>query len=499
MNLVDVIEARARAAPHAVALVYGVRSMMSYQRFVTAVRQLAGAFVARGVTPGDVVGVCMIGSPLHLIALLALARAGAVSVAVHPKLPKARKQDVVAEYDLVAVVSDQARSEVDSIPWIVLDESSIEEGSGAGTWRAGMETGDGDRACHIGLSSGTSGGRPKGTMRTHGQILNIALLQQTIIDMGRNSRFLVAMDLNLSTFLFRVLRHLIAGNAIVFPLSTGDPGSVLDAMDRHAVTHVMASPNIVARWVEGLRNPWPCAPGIEHLMVVGGRVPPALQRDIGERFTPQLHVGYGSTEAGLITLADTGLLRRHPESVGRVVPWGRLQIVDDEDRRIPAGHSGIVRFQSGIAGAGYYRNPEQSARVFRNGWIYPGDIGRLLPDGALVIESRVDDVINIEGAKVDPVGIEDALAGHPDVVEAVVFSAKRAGQPERLYAAVVVRDAFDEQALLAYCRDRVGPMAPGAIVALREFPRNAMGKVLKHELAALVANGRYAAGAGKPQ
>jgi acyl-coenzyme A synthetase/AMP-(fatty) acid ligase len=62
---------------------------------------------------------------------------------------------------------------------------------------------------------------------------------------------------------------------------------------------------------------------------------------------------------------------------------------------------------------------------------------------------------------------------------------------------VVMRGAFDEQALIAHCRDRVGPMSPSAIVALPELPRNAMGKVLRHELSALVNESRAGGDAGK--
>jgi acyl-coenzyme A synthetase/AMP-(fatty) acid ligase len=426
------------------------------------------------------------------VTLLALARMGAVSVAVHPLMPKARKQGTIAEYGVAAVVSNRAQPDVDGVPWIAQDDSPLDEGRDA--WRGDAEARGGDWPCRIGLSSGTTGTRPKGVLRTHAQILGLALLQQTIVDMGPAARFLVMMDLNLTAHLLRVLRHLLAGNAIVFPRSQRDTAGLFETIDRHAVTHTMVSPIIVSHWLRELTEGQLRIPGLEHLTISGGRVPLALQQEIREKITPNLYVSYGSTEAGAIALAGPELLLRYPDSVGRSVPWGRVQIVDEEDRPVPAGRSGIVQFQGLYAADGYYRNPELSAKVFRNGWVYPGDVGHQLADGALVLEARVDDVINIGGVKIDPAGVEDALAGHPDVVEAAVFVAGR----ERLYAAVVTRGAFDEQALIAHCRDRVGPMAPRAIVALQELPRNAMGKVLKHELTALV-EGRAAGDGGRPK
>jgi acyl-coenzyme A synthetase/AMP-(fatty) acid ligase len=457
------------------------------------VRRLAGALVARGVAPGDAVGVSMPNTPLHLVTLLALARMGAVSVAVHPLMPKARKQGIIAEYGVAAVVSNRAQPDVDGVSWIVLDDSSLSEGRGAGAWRGDAEARGGDWPCRIGLSSGTTGTRPKGVLRTHAQLLSIALLQQTIVNTGPESRFLVVMDLNVTVLLFRVLRHLLAGSSVVFPRTTKDIGGLFETIDRHAVTHTMASPIIVSNWLRSLTDRQPRAPGFANLMLGGGRVPLALQQAIREKITPNLCVNYGATETGPVALADPELLLRHPDSVGRAVPWGRVQIVDEEDRPVPAGRSGILRFRSYCAGDGYYRNPEQSAKVFRNGWVYPGDAGRLSSDGVLVLEARVDDVLNIGGVKIDPAGVEDALAEHADVVEAAVFAA---GRPERVHAAVVMRGAFDEQALIAFCRDRVGPMSPYRIVALQELPRNAMGKVMRHELTALV-EGR-AAGDGGP-
>jgi acyl-coenzyme A synthetase/AMP-(fatty) acid ligase len=215
-----------------------------------------------------------------------------------------------------------------------------------------------------------------------------------------------------------------------------------------------------------------------------------------EQLTPNVFMNYGTTETGMVAVGNPELLHRRPDSVGRVVPWARAQIVDEQDRPLPAGEAGILRFRSIGAADGYYRNPAASAKTFRDGWVYPGDIARLLPDGALVIESRIDDVINVGGIKVEPAGIEDALNRHPDVIEAAVFGAKDRDEREILFAAVVLRGAVDEQALIRHCEEQVGRPVPRRIITVRELPRNEMGKVVKHELAAAVMTG-HTTGSGQ--
>jgi long-chain acyl-CoA synthetase len=96
-------------------------------------------------------------------------------------------------------------------------------------------------------------------------------------------------------------------------------------------------------------------------------------------------------------------------------------------------------------------------------------------------------VIVLDGIKVSPAGVEDVLSRHPDVVESAAFAAPSGAGGSVLAAAVVSRGAFDEQALLQYCRDQLGRHAPQRVFAVAGLPRTTTGKILRRNLPQQVA------------
>ena len=108
----------------------------------------------------------------------------------------------------------------------------------------------------------------------------------------------------------------------------------------------------------------------------------------------------------------------------------------------------------------------------------------LLPDGALIIDGRVDEMINLGGTKVAPGEVERVLLQDPDVREAAAYGLETASGQTVLLAAVVLKGAFDEKSLLARCRTQLGQRAPMRLVQVDALPRNDAGKVMRRELAA---------------
>jgi acyl-CoA synthetase (AMP-forming)/AMP-acid ligase II len=128
-----------------------------------------------------------------------------------------------------------------------------------------------------------------------------------------------------------------------------------------------------------------------------------------------------------------------------------------------------------------------SDRTFRNGWIYMGDIGVLSAEGMLFLKGREDDMMNFDGVKIMPADIEEALLLHPAVLEAAAFPASSQRHQHIPMAAVTVRAMVTPQALLAHCQELLGLRAPVLISIEPALPRNAMGKVVKRDLAARLA------------
>jgi len=272
------------------------------------------------------------------------------------------------------------------------------------------------------------------------------------------------------------VRMLIMGGTIVGHAPRGSETFAL--CRRHGVTHMISSPAIAAKLVSTVGEDAPQLPDTA-LYLGGGLVAPALRERLARRFTPRIGIIYGSTEAGEVAVAHPQDYAARPDTVGRPVPWLQLEIVDDDDRPLPADATGRVRMR-GIGCVRSYNGETEGA--FKDGWFYPGDLGRLTPEGLLAIEGRAVEVLNVGGTKVAPDIVENALGEHPSVAEAAAFMASDRGGRQWLLAAVVAREGFDQETVTRFARQKLGKLAPALIVPVERIPRTDMGKIKRMEL-----------------
>ena len=161
-----------------------------------------------------------------------------------------------------------------------------------------------------------------------------------------------------------------------------------------------------------------------------------------------------------------------------------IAILDDDWRPVAAGGAGEVCVRGpGVVDA-YRANPEATAASFRDGWFRTGDSGTLSPDRYLSLSGRLKELINRGGEKISPHEVEDALLGHPEVVEAVAFAMPDAKYGETVGAAVVARSLIDEDALRTHCDERLAAFkVPVRIHVLDAIPKGPTGKVQRRLLA----------------
>lgn len=201
--------------------------------------------------------------------------------------------------------------------------------------------------------------------------------------------------------------------------------------------------------------------------------------------TPNFCEAYGSNELGSVAYSKPIDQDKYPGSVGRLNDLIDVEVVDGNDVEVPYGNAGLVRFCYDGMAKGYVDNPKMTARHFRNGWFYPGDVARINGEGYLYLLGRADDVINNAGVKFYPIEVENVLLSHPAVREAAVFPLphKLAGQIAG--AAVVVEGEVTYDQLKEYCGERLAAYKiPNFITFGKVLPRNAMGKVVKRKLVA---------------
>jgi long-chain acyl-CoA synthetase len=208
-----------------------------------------------------------------------------------------------------------------------------------------------------------------------------------------------------------------------------------------------------------------------------------------KKFGGRLLEGYGLTEASPVVTSTRLSSSRKPGSVGQPIPGVEVAILDDDDRRLPFGATGEVGVRGPNVMLGYYGLPEETARTLRNGWLHTGDVGRLDADGFLYIVERKKDLIIRGGFNIYPREVEEVLYAHPAVGEAAVVGMRDLLMGEEVCAFVTLKPgaSADGDALIAFCQSRLAKYkCPREVRFLPSLPKNAVGKVLRKELRALV-------------
>lgn len=218
-------------------------------------------------------------------------------------------------------------------------------------------------------------------------------------------------------------------------------------------------------------------------IVTGGAVLPKLvARDARLRLSPDVCISYGATETGSISMADAMTLETHLRVVGYPHPEVRVEVVDAEGRALPAGEVGEVRIASERVATGYIDDPQGSAAAFRDGWFYPGDLGRFTPAGLLMIEGRTDERLNLGGGKYLPSAIEDLALSCPAVVDAAAFAVADEQGIDVCWLAVVTDEGFSRDQLANLILAQGEAMPPVRFAWTEAIPRNSGGKIDRPQL-----------------
>jgi len=476
-NVADVLTRHATARPWAVAILEN-DSAIHYRTLERLVWAAAWLLRRSGIAPGDVVGVALPHSSLWLVAIYALARIGAVSTALPLSDPVPVRESFARRFGVKWVVATSDGAGPSGIPTVALTMDRLK---GAPAAVPEIRMAGGDAPWNIRRTSGTTG-EAKGIARSHRDALAIYEAHAGFFP-SMGDRLLAVLDMSTAYGLGVCERTLHGGGAIVVSPLTVGPKEFLDAIDRYAITRVSLTANFFSLLMPYLPTDGCRCPGLVEVTTSGMAMPDALRTEIRRRFNPNLVIWYGSNELQTVTAADAAMQEKHPETVGCTVPGVELQIVDDDDRAVAAGEPGHIRCRTPWMPTGYVNAPEQENRTFRNGWIYTGDIGVLSAEGMLFLKGRADDMMNHDGIKIMPADIEEALLAHPAVAEAVAFPVASGRHQHLPAAAVILRQPVGGDELLAHCRRRLGLRAPLAISVETAFPRNAMGKVVRRELA----------------
>jgi long-chain acyl-CoA synthetase len=197
--------------------------------------------------------------------------------------------------------------------------------------------------------------------------------------------------------------------------------------------------------------------------------------------------GYGLSESSPVAACNPLKGVNKAGSVGLPVPGTIIEItsLDDPARLAPQGERGEVVIRGPQVMAGYWRKPEATEAVLRDGRLHTGDVGYLDADGYLFLVDRIKDIIIAGGYKIYPRNVEEAIYQHPKVAECIVLSVDDPyrGQTVKAYVAPVAGAALDAEELRSFLKDKLSPMEMPKLFEFRQsLPKTLIGKPSKKAL-----------------
>ncbi len=454
-----------RLNPDAPAIVAGGRQV-SYARFASDIEKVTRALAAEALPAGARVAVDVQQAYRAWLVLIALARMGMPTASADlSELP---------HVGATVFISDRPAPELP--PGVQLLALSTE-------WFGRMPESlppyrespqDPRELCRVVLSSGTTG-VPKRVGITHQQLQLRCMFVEHSYAVGQSARFLTGVGVStVGGFVFPMATW-YSGGAVVL---AGD--NYAQAMQDDGVTAFFSSPTRIAQLLHQLPADSPVFPGLT-VYTGGAPLSVALNRQIRQRLTPNLYIIYGATEVATVTMARAERALDQPGYVGHCVPYSRLEVVDSNDKPVPAGEEGILRVRGGGMPTGYLEDAEATSTAFQGGWFYPGDTGRLDKSGALQVVGRVTEVANLGGVKIAPSAVDEALEGYPGVVDLAAFSVP-GPNTDKLWLAVVAPDGFDQEGLLRRYAAAFPKYPALHVIRMSNIPRNEMGKAMRARL-----------------
>ncbi|MCA3364528.1 MAG: AMP-binding protein [Roseomonas sp.] len=476
-------------------------AVLSFGALDARANQVANGLLALGLAPGQAVALLLENSPDFLVMTYGAKRAGLMVTPLSIHLRPNEVLHVLRDSGAVALVADAslgalvAKLDLAAIPhrfatggelpgFASLTELMVGQSS---AWPAG-ELPIGREFLY---SSGTTG-LPKGIRRpliAYADRLapEFDMSWQQLYGFDEKTIYLSPAPLYHAAPNRYVQRTInLGGTAII--LRKFDAARCLAVMAEYGVTHSQWVPTMFVRLL-ALPPEIRGAHDLSHhrcAIHAAAPCPAPVKRAMLDWWGPIIWEYYAGSEGIGTCVIDSATWLRKPGSVGRPV-YGRVHILDDGGKSLPAGEIGRIWFEGGARFA-YHNDPIKTAEAYNDrGWATLHDLGWLDEDGFLFLSDRRADLILSGGVNVYPAEIEAVLMTHPRVSEAAVIGVKDAEFGERPRALVVARDGAGDGALaeelLALCRaELAGPKQPRAIEFVAELPRSEAGKLLRRVL-----------------
>ncbi|MCR2763713.1 long-chain-fatty-acid--CoA ligase [Microbacterium sp. zg.B48] len=528
-SLVDIVQASARDYPDAPALQFFGRTT-SYRELNFAIERAAAGLRDQGVGHGDRVAIVLPNCPQHIVAFYAILRLGAVVVEHNPLYtPRELRKQFEDHGARHAIVWSKVVATVQEFPADLAVTSLIsvditkamplrtraalrmpiakaraarsalhERAGGTISWESIVSTPPlpvshpKPQTADLALIQYTSGttGTPKGAALTHRNLLaNAAQARAWVPSIVRGDGCVVYAVLPMfhayGLTLCLTFAMSMGARLVLFPRF--DPDMVLEVTKKHPATFLPLVPPIAERLLKASREKGVSLAGTR--IAISGAMP--LPHDLVVPFEEAsggyLVEGYGLSETSPVLMANPVADNRVPGTVGLPLPGTEARVVDPEEptRDVEPGAAGELIVRGPQVFSGYYGKPEETERVFVDGWFRTGDIVTIDQAGFVRIVDRIKELIITGGFNVAPTEVEIALRQHPQVEDAAVVGLPSEHSGEEVVAAIVVSpgEEIDVESVREFARGILTPYkVPRRIFVVDELPTSMVGKVLRRHV-----------------
>jgi acyl-CoA synthetase (AMP-forming)/AMP-acid ligase II len=439
---------------------------ITFADWVGRARGVAAQFAELGVGKGDVVALWLPSGIDYATCYAAAAMIGAITTGLNPRLGRREVESILQQADPALIISDDRLGVLSDTRCRTLPRTSLTDDA-SGSPPPAVDLTRRDLVALI-FTSGTTG-TPKGAaFDADGLAAGAAAAG---IMSAPYDRRLTSTPFAHAGYMFKLWDQLVWGSTLVVPPTPWSAQGMFDILRAERVTVAGAVPT---QWAKLLEIDGVTPSTLPHLRIgiaASAPAPPELVRRVAERVGVPLVVRYAMTECPTICGTEPG---DAPEVQFRTV--GRPAAGMD----VRIGSDGVVEVHGPCVMRGYWRDPELTAEVLRDGWLRTGDVGVLDEDGNLTLVGRSDDMYIRGGYNIHPGEVERALVGHPGVKQAVVLG-RSAPVIGKLGVACVVPADGAAPPTLAELRAHVASeladfKAPDELLIVDELPLTAMLK-----------------------
>ncbi|MDA8140058.1 MAG: long-chain-fatty-acid--CoA ligase [Desulfobacteraceae bacterium] len=498
MNLAELPDLEYAKYGEHVSIIFNDREYTNKQMHGASLK-LANALKKLGITKGDRVIIQMPNCPEVFQSFIAVYTIGAVVVPINFMVGDKETAFIYKDTGAKVIISsaiflpkiEACRKEAPAMQHVILIDEKVPDHVlsyrkllAENSDQCPIEPVKDDDLAALIYTAGTTG-NPKGVMHTHKSLLANAQMQVDTVDVPTGLTSIMVLPLCHSYGIASTNFGMLKGGGKAVILDSFDIDKLFAAIEKHKAQIIGAVPTM---YVYMLLHPNPQKYDLSSMKYwVSGSAPLTLEtwNQFKAKFGGEIAEGWGLTEAGANNSANPLQGPKKIRSIGQPMKGTLMKVVDDLGNEVPVGKEGEILITGPMLMKGYWRNPEETAKVLRDGWLYTGDVGYQDEDGYFFITERKKDLIIKGGENIAPREVEEVLYTHPAVSEACVVGIPDEVYGENIKAWVVLKPGqkVTAEEIIDFCQARLKRFkSPKVVEFIAALPKSLVGKILRKEL-----------------